>query len=902
VKNLEMSLSMSEKKELYIIDGHALAYRAYFGMIRTPLTNSKGQPTGAVFGFANYMLRMLHERECPYLTVIFDSGKPSHRKEIFQEYKANRSAMPDELISQIPLIFTLVDCLNIPYFVKDHIEADDIIAYLAQKAAREGFRVYVVTKDKDLMQLVTESIHVLAPESGGGFIDMGPAQVQEKMGVAPEKILDLLSLMGDASDNIPGVEGVGPKTAIKILEEAGSIDNLLTNPQCIGNLKLRRKLIDHRENIILSKRLATLNNDAGVDIDLAAIRRQALRIEQCREFFTAMEFSSLLKNPLFSTQREIDFSVIVPKTLQEVRDIAGLIGLKGFVSVDTETTDIEPRSAKLVGISIALETGKAWYIPVGHDEGENLDCAEVLAILKPVLESLQIKKIGQNLKYDYQIFKNYGIVMRGIWFDTLIAAYLIEPGKRLYNLDALAQEWLNLKTIPIGSLIGKGKDQKSFATTSIGDAARYSGEDAVIPLRLLEKFEPLLEEKNQKTLFEEVEIPLIAILAEMEWHGIALDTGILNKLSGEYGQNLDLLSKEIYAMAGEEFNLNSPKQISDILFSKLALPKSKKTKTGLSTDVDALEKLALHSPIAQKLLDYREVQKLLSTYINALPQQINSVSGKIHTSFNQTVVATGRLSSTSPNLQNIPVRTDIGRKIREAFVALPGYSLISADYSQIELRILAHLSNDSHLIQTFKDDKDVHTQTASAMYGVFPGMVTPQMRYAAKAINFGLMYGMGPMRLSQELHISFHEAQTFIDKYFEQFPTIRRFMDATIENARSIGYSQTLLGRRRYLPDINAENRQVRESAERIAINTPVQGTAADIIKIAMINIFRELHVKFPDATMLLQVHDELVFHAPTDLVEPFKKWVIDMMSNAFVLSVPLKVDAGYGKNWSEAH
>jgi DNA polymerase-1 len=492
--------------------------------------------------------------------------------------------------------------------------------------------------------------------------------------------------------------------------------------------------------------------------------------------------------------------------------------------------------------------------------------------------------------------------MGGISFDTLIAAYLIDPGKRQYNMDALAAQWLNIKTISLESLIGKGKNQKSFATVSVQDAAEYSGEDAVIPLKLMKVFQPLLKERNLGTLFDTIEIPLVTVLAEMEWYGVRINTAFLKKLSEEYGTKLAQISKEIYDLAGEEFNLNSPKQISEIFFTKLGMPKSKKTKTGLSTDVNALEKLAPDYPIAQKMLEHREVQKLLSTYIDALPGQVNEESGRVHTSFNQTITATGRLSSTSPNLQNIPVRTDAGRRIREGFIAPDGKMFVSADYSQIELRILAHLSKDKRLIQAFKEDRDIHTETASAINNIFPEMVTPEMRRAAKTINFGLMYGMGAINLSRQLSISFREAQEFIDAYFEQFPSIHKFMDKCIKDARKNGFSETLLGRRRYLPDINAEQRRVREAAERTAINTPVQGTAADIIKIAMVNIQNEISDTFNDAQMILQVHDELVFEMSKKDSDQFADWVAEKMSSAYTLNVPIKVDTGSGENWSKAH
>ncbi len=894
---------MKDDKTLYILDGHALAYRAYFAMIRNPLTNSKGQPTSVVFGFANYLLRLLQEYQCPYLAVAFDSPKPSFRKDIYKEYKANREEMPDDMKSQIPLVLKLVECFNIPYLMKESIEADDIIAYLTRKAEQQGFRVFLVTRDKDLMQLVSENVHMLTPETGGTFTEMGPVEVNEKMGVPPQKILDLLALMGDTSDNIPGIPGVGPKTAIKILEKAGSLENLLADTACVGNPKLQVKINENIDKLNISRELVTLKYDIGIDIDIGKLKSKEINRDRCIEFFTEMEFNSLLKNPLFDVSNQTEFACLVPEQIEDIAEIVSKITAKGTVSIDTETTGVEARIAELVGISLAIDDCEAWYIPLQHDTGNNLPLAAVLKLLQPMIESEDIKKTGQNLKYDYQIFKNYGITMRGISFDTLIAAYLIEPGKRQYNMDSLAVQWLNVKTISIESLIGKkGKNQKSFSEVPIPEAAEYSGEDAVIPLRLMEKFRSILEERDLIPLFETVEMPLVTVLAEMEWCGIKIDTVFLQKLSREYSKKLEGISRKIYNLAGEEFNLNSPKQISEIFFTKLGLPKSKKTKTGLSTDVNALAKLAPDHPIAEKLLEYREVQKLLSTYIDALPTQVYEKTGRVHTSFNQTITATGRLSSTSPNLQNIPIRTDAGRRIREAFIAPEGRVLISADYSQIELRILAHLSKDERLIQAFQEDRDIHTQTASAIYDIFPEMVTPEMRRAAKTINFGLMYGMGPKNLSRQLSISFKEAQTFIDIYFEQFPTIRRFMESSITNARKQGYSETLLGRRRYLPDINASERRIREAAERTAINTPVQGTAADIIKIAMVNIQRGIGQAFPGERMLLQVHDELVFEVADTNVDAFSEWVVEKMSSAYSLVVPLKVDIGSGKNWSEAH
>ncbi len=574
----------------------------------------------------------------------------------------------------------------------------------------------------------------------------------------------------------------------------------------------------------------------------------------------------------------------------------------GFMSIDTQTNSLLARGAALTGISIAIDENEAYYIPVAHSSGINCQLQTVLDILKPIIQDPEILKIGQNLKYDYQVFKNYNLHLNGIAFDTMIAAYLLDPGKRTYDLDVLAYEWLEADVTPFSQIVNEKKGE-TFADVPISEAAIYAAEVVCIPLLVKKKLEPELEEKKCTRLFKEIEMPLVSVLADLEWHGILVDTVLLKELSKEYTSALSELSEEIYKLAGMQLNLNSPKQIGEVLFNKLQLPAFKKTKNGShSTSVDILEKLAPDYPIVQKILDYRELQKLLSTYIDALPDQILSQTGRVHSNFNQTIAATGRLSSTNPNLQNIPVRTDGSKRIREAFIAKEGFRLVSADYSQIELRILAHLSNDPFLIDAFINDQDIHTQTASAIFSVFPEMVTSEMRRTAKTINFGLMYGMGPINLSRQLNISFTEAKIFIDKYFEQFPTIKNFMESTIIKARELGFTETLLGRKRYHPEINAKNRNVREAAERTAINTPVQGTAADIIKLAMIQIHEEIGVCCKDAKMLLQVHDELVFEVPENQAEKFYTWVIQKMSNAYSLIVPLKVDGAIGKNWSEAH
>jgi DNA polymerase-1 len=898
-------MNSTNNKDLYLIDGYALAYRAYYATLKTPLTNSKGQPTGAILGFVNYLLRLTKEFKCPYIAVVMDSPAKTFRHELFAEYKANRTAMPDEMKSQMPFIFRIVEAFNLTMLQQCGMEADDIIAHCTLSAVEQGFNVWLVTKDKDLMQLIGPNVRMLAPETGGKLDVYGPDEVKKKMGVYPEQIRDLLALMGDASDNIPGIAGVGPKTAQKIIEKAGTVDALIENPSCVDNAKLEAKIRENLDALILSKKLVTLKSDIGFNVEMESLKAKSVNTEACTGLFKELDFHSLLKNPLFATRKMLEYAVKVVSTIDEVHALAKKISDLGYLSIDTETTSTVARQARLVGISIAVDKNEAFYIPVGHecgDASQNVPLQETLSALKEIIESPNVRKTGQNLKYDYQVFRNYGLTMVNISFDTMIAAYLIEPGTRRYNLGALAEQWLNVATIPIESLIGKGKTGKNFSQTAVTDAAHYSGEDAVIPLYLKDIFEPILSERNLLPLFNDVEMPLVSVLAEMEWCGVIIDTELLKRLSLEYSLKLDGISGDIYSLAGSTFNLNSPKQISEILFNKLALPKSKKNKTGLSTDVDALEKLAAFHPIVPKLLEYRETQKLLSTYIDAFPELILPESGRIHSSFNQTITATGRLSSTNPNLQNIPIRTEAGKKIREAFIAPKGYAIVAADYSQIELRVLAHVSKDRFLIEAFLEDKDIHTQTASAIYGVFPEMVTPEMRRSAKTINFGLIYGMGPVNLSRQLNISFREAQEFIDAYFNQFPSIESFMKGCIEKARNSGFAETILGRRRYLPEMSSENRNIREAAERTALNTPIQGSAADIIKIAMVHIWKELSGYFPQVKMLMQVHDELVFESPENQVDDFKVWLGRIMSNAYLMDVPLKVDVGSGKNWSVAH
>ena len=893
---------MNDKK-LFLIDGHALVYRAYFAFVRNPLINSKGQPTSAVFGFANYLIRLIETYDCPHMAVVMDSSKPTFRHELYSQYKANREEMPDDLKTQLPLIHRLIDAFNIPAIKQDGLEADDLIAALTKRALKQNYEVFLVTKDKDLMQLVSPRVKMLAPEGTGVLQMIGVEDVIAKMGVRPERIVDYLALIGDSSDNIPGVPGVGPKTALKILETGDSVDKILQDPSILVNPKLVQKIEENREILCISKILATLKDGVEIEISIDELRRKPVQRELCLSLFRELEFTSLLKNPLFGGAPRLKTETHRLSSLEEVRELSDLIKKSKSVTIDTQTTSLLPRAAKLTGITLALNSKEGYYIPVGHTNGQNLPLQETLDILRDIIESAEVAKNGQNLKYDYQLFKNYGLCMKGIWFDTMVAAYLLDPGKRHYDLDLLSTEWLKIEITPITMLIGKESSQKSFADIEVEAAALYAGEVICVTHALKAVLEPLLEERNLIKLFSEVEMPLVPVLGNLEWHGMLIDTNLLADLSREYTSTLECLSESIFQLTGESLNLNSPKQIGEVLFNKLGLPGAKKTKTGNhSTNVEVLEKLAPEYPVVQKILQYREAQKLLSTYIDALPGQVLSESGRVHTSFNQTIAATGRLSSTNPNLQNIPIRTDDGKRIREAFIATPGCVLIAADYSQIELRILAHLTGDPYLIEAFVEDKDIHSLTASAIYNCMPELVSPEMRRVAKTINFGLMYGMGPINLSRQLSISFNEARTFIESYFHQFPKVKNYMETTILGARETGYVETLLGRRRYLPEINAKNRTIREAAERTAINTPVQGTAADIIKIAMIHIDRELAKVCSKARMLLQVHDELVFEVPEEAANSTREWIVEKMSCAFELKVPVRVDAGIGKNWSLAH
>jgi DNA polymerase I len=829
----------------------------------------------------------------------------------------------------MPRIFELLDAFNIPVVKKDGFEADDVVASLTKRALAEGFEVFLVTKDKDLMQLVGPNVTMLAPDGSGVFSPMGPSEVLDKMGVPPEKILDYLALVGDSSDNIPGVQGIGTKGAIQILETA-TVDQLLKDPSSIDSVKHANKIREQKESLALSKMLATLRDDVELDFSLDDLKRGDFNVSRSRELLNEFEFFYMLRNPLFGARKKFEPIMRTVNSIAQLRELVDTISKRGEVSIDAAIAGNHPRIAVIKGIVLAVDPTEAFFVRIDGDDHpveskinsnvtidlfdgldgndtidksgsvdkcKSLDRGETLKVLTDMIESPKIGKIGHDLKRLSLAFRSEGITLRGVAFDAMLAAYVIDPGKRRYDLAELAGEHLGVDI----KIVGDWRDGNGF----IDPLANHTpfADAACAALLLREKLQPIMEERGCANLFKDIELSLEAVLAEMEWHGVLINTDLLSRLSSEYAAEIERITKDIYAFAGEEFNMNSPKQLAEILFGKLGLHGGKKTKGGSqSTRVEVLESLAAEHPVVMSILDYREKQKLLSTYIDAIPAQVLPQTGRVHTSFNQAVTATGRLSSTNPNLQNIPIRTESGRKIREAFIVPDGCLLVSADYSQIELRVLAHFSGDPSLVQAFTDDKDVHAQTASAIYGVMPEFVTQEMRRAAKTINFGLMYGMGPINLSKQIGISFTEAKKFIESYFDQFPSIRTFIDTAIQKTRDCGYSETIFGRKRYLPEINSTNRTIREAAERTAINTPVQGTAADIIKVAMINLYKKMPDKWPQSKMLLQVHDELVFETPAKDADEFAQWAKEEMSGACELRVPLKVDAGIGKHWSEAH
>ena len=943
------------EKRLFLLDAYALIYRAFFAMSKNPRLNSKGVNTSAVMGFLNSLYEILQKEKPTHIGVAFDVAGTALRQEEYSEYKANREKMPDDLRDAIPYIIRLIEAFNIPVYGVEGYEADDVIGTLSKKAEQQGFLTYMMTPDKDFGQLVTDKILLYKPAKFGEPAQVwGPKEVCERYGIQePKQLIDILGLWGDAADNIPGIPGIGEKTAAILVGKYGSVENLIAHADELKG-KQKENVIEFAEQGLMSKALATINLEVPVEFNEEELKAKEPDVPALMALFEELEFRTFAKRflddykkshdglpviemptpkpadpepstdpptpsgqfDLFHQGGETDDLLVFSdkesaktvqhdyKLVETVADIKALVEQLSkqpqFV-FDTETTNIDVYSAELVGLSFAIKAHEAWYLsmPADHEE-----CQKKLELLRPMFEDESILKIGQNLKYDISMLAQYGISVKGKLFDTMLAHYLLEPEQR-HNMDYLAEVYLNYLTIPIEDLIGKGRMQKTMREVPVELVKEYAAEDADITLQLFEKLLPLLKENGVEKLFYEIEMPLVPVLSRMEANGVKIDTANLQQISEEFGREIHKIEEEIYAMAGTPFNIASPKQLGEILFEKLKIDaKAKKTKTGqYATGEDVLQKLLHKHPIIQKILDYRSFTKLKSTYLDALPALVNPKDGLIHTSYNQAVTATGRLSSNNPNLQNIPVRTEKGREIRRAFVPRSeAYTLLAADYSQIELRIIAHLSQDPAMVADFNLGHDIHAATAAKVFHVPMDQVTKEQRSRAKAVNFGIIYGMSAFGLAERMELSRSEAADIIKKYFEEYAGIKEYMNRSIALARERGYAETILGRRRYLRDINGANSVVRGFAERNAINAPIQGSSADMIKIAMIGIHEELERLKMQSKMILQVHDELVFDAHLDELDALKAIVQDKMVNALPLSVPVIVEMNTGANWLEAH
>jgi len=931
----------SEDKRLFLLDAYALIFRGYYAFIKNPRINSKGQNTSAIMGFVNSLLDVINREKPTHLAVVFDVGEPTIRTEHFPEYKANRDETPEAIKKGVPYIQDIIRAMNIPVLYSNGYEADDVIGTLAKKAEKKGYVTYMVTPDKDFAQLVSENIKMYRPPAFGKGVEIwGPEEVKAKFEIDdPMQVIDFLGMMGDSVDNIPGLPGVGEKTAKKFIKEYGSLENLLANTDQLKG-KMKENIENNKELGILSKKLATIDTDAPVEFSDEELKMEKPDVQKIRDIFEELEFRRLLENfyRAFDLQNDVvqEAKTVSQKAVQaslfgddEMETLTSVSSFKDLsttdhlyqltdgkiprkllieklieqkeVCFDTETTGLDPLSAQLVGISFSFEPGKGYYIPFSQNFEET---SAIIEELKPFFDSEQILKIGHNLKYDYKVLHKYGIRPKGKHFDTMIAHYLLNPDMQ-HGMDALAENYLNYKPQPIENLIGKkGKNQLTFDQVKLEDQKEYAVEDADITLQLKHLFAPQLSEVNAQKLFEEIEMPLMEVLADMEIEGIRLDKNILAEQSKTISAEIQNLEKKIYSDAGEEFNLNSPKQLGDILFEKLRLDsKAKKTRTGqYATGEEILIKLKDKHPIINDILDYRQLQKLQSTYVDALPKEVRKDTGRVHTTFLQTIAATGRLASVNPNLQNIPVRSEEGRKIRKAFVARDENSvLISADYSQIELRIIAHLSGDPAMVEAFNHGEDIHKSTAAKVFKVNLDEVSREQRSQAKTVNFGIIYGVSAFGLADQTGLSRSEAKQLIDAYYETYPVLKAFIDKSIHTAREQGFVETILGRRRYLRDINSRNAVVRGHAERNAVNAPIQGSAADVIKIAMIELNQKLKKDFK-SRMLLQVHDELIFDVPKSEVDDLKPVIKETMESAVKLSIPLIVDIGVGNNWLEAH
>ena len=918
--------------KLFLLDAYALIYRAYYAFIKNPRINSKGMNTSAIMGFVNTLNEILTKEQPTHIGVAFDHGK-TFRDEAFPSYKAQREETPEDIRASVPIIKQIIKAMHIPVLQVDGFEADDVIGTLATKAGKAGITTYMLTPDKDYGQLVSDNVFMFRPRHGGGYETMGPSEVCEKYDLSStSQVIDLLALMGDSADNFPGCPGVGPKTAAKLIAEFGSIDNMLANSSKIKG-KLREKVESAVDDIRMSKFLATIRTDVPIDLNLDELKVEEPDFTQLAEIFTELEFKSLLDKFIKKPQQQpkvanmqldlfaenptndavsADFSSFESlkttpheyKLIETEEDACKLFDFfitKQILCLDTETTSINPIDAELVGLSFSVEEGKAFYVAV---PAERKKAERIVNIFKPLYESTKILKIGQNIKYDMEVLMNYGVQLAAPMFDTMLAHYVLQPEQK-HNMDILAETLLNYQTIHIDELIGpKGKSQKNMRDISPADICDYAAEDADITLRLYNVLKPRLKEADVEDLFYNIEMPLVPVLAEMEMNGVLLDTNALAETSKVFTDRMTQIEKNIYELAGHQFNIASPKQVGEVLFGEMKIvDKPKKTKTGqYVTSEEVLQQLRSKAPIVDHILEHRGLKKLLGTYVDALPKLINPHTGHIHTSFNQAVTATGRLSSSDPNLQNIPVRGEDGKEIRKCFIPEPGCLFFSADYSQIELRVMAHLSGDKNMIEAFREGYDIHAATAARIYKEDINDVTRDQRTKAKRANFGIIYGITVFGLAERLEISRDEAKQLIDGYFETFPQVHDYMEKAKQLAREHGYAETFFHRRRYLPDITSHNATVRNFAERNAINAPIQGSAADIIKIAMIRIYERFRREGIKSKMILQVHDELNFSVLPEEKEQVEKIVLEEMQNAYPLHVPLVADSGWGNNWLEAH
>lgn len=918
--------------KLFLLDAYALIYRSYYAFMKNPRINSKGLNTSCIMGFCNTLNEILTKEKPTHIGVAFDHGK-TFRHEAFPAYKAQREETPEDIKLSVPIIKNILDAYHIPILQVDGFEADDVIGTLATKAGEKGVETYMLTPDKDYGQLVKDNVYMYRPQHGGGYEKLGTKEIEEKYSItSPLQVIDLLALMGDSADNFPGCPGVGEKTAIKLVDEFGNVENLIENSSKIKG-KLREKVEGAIEDIKMSKFLATIRTDVPVALDMDNLKLVEANKEKLDEIFTELEFKSFANRVLKKPQQkptnaslELDLFVENPTNGQDEQKNANFESIKTvehkynlidneedakrlydylftkqILSLDTETTSTHAVDAELVGLSFAVEEKEAFYVAIPSDREEAL---KFVNIFKPLYENPKIMKVGQNIKYDYEVLMNYGVEIQGKMFDTMIAHYLIQP-ELYHNMDYLAEVYLHYQTVHIEDLIGpKGKNQKSMRDLAPSEVYEYAAEDADITLRLKNVLEPKLKELNLEELFWNVEMPLVPVLAHMEMNGVCIDTNTLKETSVNLTNRLTEIERHIYELAGESFNIASPRQVGEILFGKMKIvDKPKKTKTGqYVTSEEVLQQLRSKSPIIDEILNYRGLKKLLSTYVDSLPKLINPRTGRIHASFNQAITSTGRLSSSDPNLQNIPVRDDDGKEIRRCFIPEPGCLFFSADYSQIELRIMAHLSEDPNMTEAFREGNDIHAATAAKIWHEDISQVTDAQRKKAKTANFGIIYGITTFGLAQRMNIENKEAKQIIEDYFHTFPGVKAYMEKSKEIVRKKGYAETLFHRRRYLPDINSHNGTVRGFAERNAINAPIQGSEADIIKVAMVRIFKRFKAEDIKSKMIIQVHDELNFSVYPEEKEKVEQIVVEEMQNAYQLNVPLVADAGWGNNWLEAH